>query len=183
MLIANMIRLANANCENVPSFIFEAAMVDAARYYFDKTHSWIESGVITTIPQQNTYILDSSDVNEKSIISIKSIKDENSKIERFDSLLRNQFRLYQVPTSAKELHFEVVIRPAWDATEIPNDVFEQNQEALKYGVIFELKKQRNTDWHDPQGAVDFENKFERAISAKKLEIATAYNPNTFNMAI
>lgn len=198
MNLSSLIGLVTPYCPNVPDFVFEGAILECARDYFDKTKSWIVQGSLTAPAGTNLFTIDAPESN-MVVVSIDSVElvDSGQQLEPvpqvnnfpvqstptcYALLRRDTIKLYPTPKSSTNLTINIAVKPTFAATEIDDQIFEDNAEAIKNGTIAILKRQVGTDWYDPEAANYFQRQYELGIGDKKLEMQTNFNPNALEIA-
>ena len=89
---------------------------------------------------------------------------------------RNLLRVYPIPdtTTAKALDVVVALKPAQDATELPEILFNDHLEALGHGALQRLKAMPRKSWSAPEDVQYHMAQFERMKKDEKAERLNDY---------
>lgn len=195
---ADYTRFAASFCPNLPSIVFERAILIASRVYFSQTQSWRESMALALEVGVNDYEMplpfESAIVDRVLSVSVgevylsgltrKPLKTSTGPATHY--LLhadKEHISVYPTPTEAGTALIEVSITPSIDTTSMPSVVFDQHFDALLVGALWQIKRMTNTDWYDPQAAMKYEQEFYDWIEKKKLDVMTLHSSAEMTMTI
>jgi hypothetical protein len=186
---ADYTRFAASYCPNINAIAFSRAMLSAAREYFTKTQSWIETVSIELVPGQNSYVI--PELSSTALVStvnkvllddkfLTAIEKEYTDIrqgtpEYFANSTKSTITVYPIPKNAGILQVTVNIKPSINADSLPDELFDEHFEGLIAGCIWQIKRMPGTDWYDPQTATNFAYEFNKFIDDKRIELATGNN--------
>ena len=182
-------RYAASYCPNLPSIVFSRAMLSVSRDYFTKTQAWTEELEVNLVADTSTYsipalvasaIVDtvkSASIGNDYLINLPAIakSDAQGKPTHFALPSKAELLVYPTPKEAHTLAIEVTLKPSIETTELPDDLFDEHFEPLIAGCISNIKRMANTEWFDPQGALQFEQDYNRMVDEKRLELARGSN--------
>lgn len=167
-----------------PEELLTLAYREAARRFFTRTLGWREDAAVAMSgATTNLYTLTpaSSDVEvfdtthvkrntrpleKRTAEQLKPFADESTSTPRVYTLTRAGL-LQLAPDPGVDdsalLTVRVALRPARDATAIPDDVVDDYTEALQFGALEKLLRAPNQPWTSPQMSDYYRTLFEREI--------------------
>lgn len=182
-------RFAASYCPNLPSIVFSRAMLSVSRDYFTKTQSWQEILTVNLVAGEKTYdmpppfefaiidtVINASIDNSCLTNAEASIKsDKQDKPTHFSLLSKASLLVYPTPKEDYTLDVTISLKPSIDTEELPELLFDEHFEPLIAGCIASIKRMPNTDWFDPQTAMQFEQDYNRMVDEKRIELARGSN--------
>lgn len=176
--------LVSAYAPNVPDFVAGNAIREAARRFFRATRAYTVS---IDIPFCAGLALAEIDLFDDAIEVVSTLKvDTLEKIDHdkdttttgtpryFTGEDRRNIKVYPIPNADLVLCATIAVRPTFTATELPDEVVSENEEALRYGALEILKAQVATEWHSPEEIRYYGNLFTQQINQKRIDIHKRY---------
>ena len=185
---AEYTKYAASYCPNLPGIVFKRAMLSASREYFTKTHAWKEIVPLTLVPGISSYeipepydadLIDSiKDVWLKdkflSPLPREYLTSDTGTPRYFSTPTKKTINLYPIPKKSGVLNITLTLKPAFEADEMPDEIFQEHFEGLMAGAIFEVKRMPG-DWYDPKNAFVFKQEFVQFIEDKRIELMRGSN--------
>lgn len=174
-------------CPNLPDFIFSRAFIKAAREYFKRTEAWTDT--ITSTPDVDGNITLSASASEIRINKVLRVEFEgrllnalpslpemigSGKTEFYYTLSPRSIRLLPPPKELTPANVMVSQIPAISATQLDDDVVEDNSEGLIAGTVADIKSMPGTDWYEPNQSFHYSQEFKKLIDDKRIEIMQRY---------
>lgn len=187
---ADYTKFAASYCPNLPAFIFERAMLSAAREYFTSTQSWQEDIEIELTQGNFEYPIPfpweaamignvlNVTIDGKSLTGLGvKLKPEYEQTPKYFSLIgKETIQFMPIPSQAKTAVITVILKPSIQTNSMPKDVLDEHFEGLLAGTIWEIKRIAG-DWYNPQESLDFRAQFEAFIDLKRIEMARGNSNN------
>lgn len=197
-LFNDMVTLVAPYAPNVPAFTAGNAIKDAARHFFRVVHAMQEEVSINVIAVQPEYDITPSD-SETEVVAILGVKRSDTDLLRFVQSDRHanyegepreytgkfgkKIKLTPIPDKNETLTVSIAVKPAFNATQIPDLAFEENAEALRAGALSILKRHPGTEWYAPNEVSYYEQLFREAIERKAEEILLNNMPGNIKLDI
>lgn len=184
-------QLVAAFAPNVPDFVAANAIREAARMFFRQTQSYKVDIEVALCERVNDVLFDLFE-DEVEVVSFLSAEhDEFDKLALITSpasantigkpryllpLNKSTGKVYPTPDKDYYITVKASVRPKFDAASIDDEVFSENEEALRYGALSILKAQNQTDWFSPEEVQYYTDLFKKEVNKKVIE---AHNAHSF----
>lgn len=194
---ADYTRYAASYCPNLPNMVFNRAMLSACKEYFTKTQAWTDTVTLDLVEGKTVYefpepwecaAIDtvlSVKLDGKSLSRHTSVEHgpKRDKVSAFALINKKEIDFYPEPKQAQTVTIEYSIKPAFDTTELPSEVFDEHFEGLIAGAIWQIKRMPGTDWYDPNASGIHYQEFQAFIDQKRIEMMTGGNNTDLSVNI
>lgn len=187
-----MRNLVSSYVPNVPDFTCANAIREASRQYFRSTHSYVlEIDTLLEANERNGFIdILGCPYDVEFVAMLGARLGDNKHIDvvthlptvqllsrpnKLKVISRKEFYVHPTPKTDEEIILSVAVRPSFNADELDDNVYMENEEELRIGAIAILKSQVNTEWYSPEEVSYYKAEFNQMISQKKVDIQQSYS--------
>jgi hypothetical protein len=109
--------------------------------------------------------------SEDLLLQMGDYEQRTGRPDRYFQEQTNMVTFYPTPVSNESCKATVVVKPARGATALPDHLAEAHWETIINGAVGRLASMRNSEWYDPELAVQRTNAFAHGVrEAKKLAL-------------